>query len=213
MSKKLDKTITNSPGIYCIENIINNKKYIGKSTQIRKRILVHISKLRDNKSQCIYLQNAWNKYKENNFNFYVLEYCDKTELNNKEEYWIKKLETFYSKSNGYNLTKGGEGIPGYIHTSETKNKISKSKTNPSSITRVRNSDAARGIKRKTKSTSCYVGVSFDSRTGKWKSQYEYMQNRYWLGRFDTETDAAIAYNLKAIEICGNDARINKIGEN
>lgn len=36
-------------GIYCFRNIINNKRYIGKSNNINHRKNQHLSKLRNNK--------------------------------------------------------------------------------------------------------------------------------------------------------------------
>ena len=63
-------------GIYCIENIITNKKYIGQSIDVNERWRKHISELNHNYHHNDYLQKAWNKYGEDSFKFYVLEYCD-----------------------------------------------------------------------------------------------------------------------------------------
>ena len=51
------------------------------------------------------------KYGINNFSFEILEQCDISELNQKEQEWIAKLRTYinYPDSNGYNLTTGGDG--------------------------------------------------------------------------------------------------------
>ena len=43
-----DRTIYNGSGIYCIKNKINNKMYIGQSTQIERRLREHKSLLRNN---------------------------------------------------------------------------------------------------------------------------------------------------------------------
>ena len=94
-------------GIYCIENMINHKKYIGQSTDISKRWVYHKNSLNGNYHINTYLQNAWNKYGANNFKFYILEECeeDKNILNEKEQYWIDNFDSF---NNGYNLTLGGD---------------------------------------------------------------------------------------------------------
>lgn len=94
-------------GIYCIYNKSNNKVYIGKSINIYKRIVGHISllKRKDKKSENEYFINSWNKYGKNNFDYKVLEYFDKIdekELNNKELFWITKYNSINSKF-GYNL--------------------------------------------------------------------------------------------------------------
>lgn len=99
-------------GIYCIENIIDGKKYIGQSKNIYNRWYQHKLELNHNKHGNIYLQNAWNKYGENNFKFYIIEKCSEDELNEKEIYYISYFDSHahLGKRNGYNLTTGGEGI-------------------------------------------------------------------------------------------------------
>ena len=49
-------------GIYCIENGINHKKYIGQSKNILYRWKKHISALNSNTHDNSYLQSSWNKY-------------------------------------------------------------------------------------------------------------------------------------------------------
>jgi group I intron endonuclease len=109
-------------GIYCFENLVNGKKYIGKSIDIEKRQIVHLSNLRRNLSNNKYLQNSWNKYGENNFKFYILKILPNNEIDEMEKYYIKKLKSKYP--NGYNMTDGGDGTVGRKMSSETRNKIS-----------------------------------------------------------------------------------------
>jgi group I intron endonuclease len=59
-------------GIYVIENIANRKVYIGRSKDIGSRISSHKHNLRNNIHINKYLQNAWNKYGENNFKNVIL---------------------------------------------------------------------------------------------------------------------------------------------
>lgn len=54
-------------GIYQIRNKINNHRYIGRSVNITRRWRSHRNSLSGNYSGCIVLQNAWNKYGEDNF--------------------------------------------------------------------------------------------------------------------------------------------------
>lgn len=44
-------------GIYCIENLNNNKKYIGKSIDCEKRLIQHASDLRRGNHDNVYLQH------------------------------------------------------------------------------------------------------------------------------------------------------------
>ena len=93
-------------GIYCIENTKNHKKYIGQSIDIYQRWYTHKSKLNMNKHHSHHLQQAWNKYGDNCFIFYIIESCDESLLNEREIYWIKYYNTYFD---GYNETFGGEG--------------------------------------------------------------------------------------------------------
>lgn len=103
----MDKNIC---GIYCIENIVNGKNYIGQSKNIKQRWRTHKSALNNNYHNNYILQKEWNEYGEDNFNFYILDECEKHELDSKEIYYIKLFKTFaYDEmSNGYNLSTGGE---------------------------------------------------------------------------------------------------------
>ena len=66
-------------GIYCIVNIVNNKKYVGQSTDVEGRIAHHKSALRHNKHANDHLQKSWNKYGEDNFRFEILCFCNEEE--------------------------------------------------------------------------------------------------------------------------------------
>lgn len=94
-------------GIYCIENAINHKKYIGMSRNIKRRWSEHRHELRNHIHVNPYLQCAWDKYLEENFKFYIIELCDETLLSERECYYIQLYKTL-SHENGYNLTTGGE---------------------------------------------------------------------------------------------------------
>lgn len=94
-------------GIYCIENLTTHKKYIGQSNNISYRIKQHLYELRNDKHYNSYLQKAWNKYGEEDFNIYVVEYCDVEILDEKERFYIAQYNTTDNQY-GYNMTYGGQ---------------------------------------------------------------------------------------------------------
>lgn len=93
---------TKVSGIYAITNQVNGKVYIGKSISIGRRWKEHKYELRYNKHCNEYLQNAWNKYGEENFSFEIVEECDEHVLPLKEVEWINTFGTF-NRDIGYNL--------------------------------------------------------------------------------------------------------------
>jgi len=111
------------PGIYSIQNRINNKLYIGSSADIGKRFMRHTSCLRGDYHPNTHLQSAWKKYGEQNFIFNVIEITPKSNLIKQEQYWIDKYHVLNDKL-GYNIcpfaNKSGM-------SKETKNKISRTK--------------------------------------------------------------------------------------
>lgn len=83
-------------GIYCIINIESGKRYIGSSLNIYQRLLSHRSNLRGNKHENRKLQSAWNRHKEELFDYYILEFCDKENLINREQFYIDTLNPEYN---------------------------------------------------------------------------------------------------------------------
>ena len=64
--------------------------------------------------------------------------------------------------------------------------------------------------RKSPTSSMYSGVSYD-RTGcikKWTASIRYQNKAHNIGYFKTEEEAALAYDKKAVEIYGENAKLN-----
>jgi hypothetical protein len=71
------------------------------------------------------------------------------------------------------------------------------------------SKSIQGKTRKTSKKYNYIGIRYKSGSKyPWSSTIAFNNNRYYLGSFTTEKQAAIAYDIKAIEIYGDDADRN-----
>ena len=108
-----------------IKNLKNDKKYIGQAADIYWRWGHHKSDLKGNRHHNKHLQNSWNLYGEDNFEFSIIEECPICILDEREIFWINKLRTYVGFDNcqGYNEDLGGKGIRGYKHTEEEINKM------------------------------------------------------------------------------------------
>ena len=94
--------------IYCITNLINEKKYVGKTTySITKRFQEHCRDFKKERCERRPLYDAMNKYGIENFVVKELIECPNDELDSYEKMYIEKLQTY--GHNGYNATKGGDG--------------------------------------------------------------------------------------------------------
>lgn len=132
-------------GIYGIKNLINNKIYVGQTGEsFQRRYWHHRWKLQNNQHDNQYLQNAWNKYGEDNFCYMILETVDDLELLNSLE--MKYISIYKKQQLAYNMSDGGDGkrgcpmsdkakrivgeknrqnMLGKKHSEETKEKMSK----------------------------------------------------------------------------------------
>lgn len=88
-------------GIYTITNTLDGKMYVGYTKNWAKRKTHHKWQLRENKHGNPYLQKAWNKHGEENFEFELIEECQEFLLHALEHYWATILDTHNPKY-GYN---------------------------------------------------------------------------------------------------------------
>jgi len=254
-------------GIYCIKNTETNLMYIGQSINIEARFRKHKNKLRDNIHENDYLQRSWNKYKNDCFTFYIIEKCQRKNLNLLEKKYIEELNTLFP--NGYNLKTGGnirieypEEVRKKIgdknrgktvskearkkisenngrwnlgkHLSEeTKKKISDANKgrspwnlgiSPSNSTREKMRMAKLGKKRSPESIQKTAISNQGARTGKlgyhgvykikektkkrFRAEISYQNKKYRLGNYLTPEEAAKAYDKKALELYGENAKLN-----
>lgn len=98
-------------GIYIIKNKINSKIYVGQTTNYYRRIIQHKSRYkRKEYREYSRIYKAIQKYGIENFDFKFIEHCHKSQLNEREIYWIKFYDSY---NNGYNATKGGNNPIAY----------------------------------------------------------------------------------------------------
>jgi len=135
----MEETI-NTGVIYLITNTVNNKKYVGKANSFVKhtrnpnykhgttgRFKRHLSNANNGNNEIPLLYNDMRAFGFENFTVETLEVCLKENLKEREEHYIRTLETF--KDNvGYNIFIG-DNKPEYInHKKEfEKNKIESNK--------------------------------------------------------------------------------------
>jgi group I intron endonuclease len=113
-------------GIYQILNTLNNKRYIGSTVCFENRFADHQRSLEKNEHGNRYLQNAWNKYGKEAFEFNVLLYCD---VENLLFYEQRAIDTW----GNYNICKYASSTLGTKRTPEVRKKMSegqKGKTIP-----------------------------------------------------------------------------------
>lgn len=99
--------------IYKTINLLNNKFYVGKDCNNNPYYL----------GSGLYLLKAIKKYGRRNFKKEILEFCDLDNINQREIYWIEKLQA-RKRGVGYNIAKGGHGKFGVRCSAETKRKLS-----------------------------------------------------------------------------------------
>lgn len=96
--------------IYRILCVPTGESYIGQTIDINRRKNKHFSTLRGNKHENSKLQNAWNKYGEENFSFefWTFDNITPERLNDLECEYIEK---YNSLEKGFNLVPGGGFLP------------------------------------------------------------------------------------------------------
>ena len=91
--------------IYIIENLINGKYYIGSTYQLKRRQRLHFKELLERRHHSRKLQNAYNKYGKENFQFIILEKITGTndDLRDKEQWYLDNC------FGDYNISKSSRG--------------------------------------------------------------------------------------------------------
>jgi len=105
---------SNKSGIYRWVNQVNGRSYIGSAIDLGKRLNEHYSGNRSN----TLLQQAIKKYSLASFSIEILEFCDKTVLIEREQFFF----SLFDKK--YNLSPTAGSPLGIIRSAETRQKLS-----------------------------------------------------------------------------------------
>lgn len=114
-------------GIYGIVNKINSRIYVGKTMKsFGDRWDCHKAMLRGGYHENRHLQNSWNKYGEDNFDFIIIHDCKNGETTKEvDELEIAEIAKYKNLGLAYNCHDGGSGglFLGKHLSEETKRKI------------------------------------------------------------------------------------------
>ena len=106
-----------------VSHILNHKRYRPYGHEGRFRC--HISEaFSTKKNQSHYLNNAIRKYGVEDFVVELIEYCEISNADERETYYIKELNSLFP--NGYNLKNGGSV---FTHSDESKKRVSNGVSN------------------------------------------------------------------------------------
>jgi len=116
-------------GIYLIRNKATKKNYIGSSNNIKKRWRVHRSLLKNNKHHSKPLQNSYNKYGKNAFEFIILKEVEPSDLLIEEQKFFSAYDSLAPR--GYNVSEvAGSPFANKRHTEEARRNQSEKNAGP-----------------------------------------------------------------------------------
>ena len=97
------------------KNLVNGKSYIGSSVDLSRRFRYYYNAnyLKLSSAKTMLINKALLKYGYDNFSLEILEYCDKSVLLEREQYFLDKLQP------KYNLLNLAGSLKGYKHSEET----------------------------------------------------------------------------------------------
>lgn len=105
--------------IYALRHIPTNRSYVGHTTMLpRDRLYGHLFELVRNNHLSVFMQNVWNKYGNNEFEFELLEFCSIEERLVREQFWIDALRAIF------NIAKVAGSTLGTKRTPEIRKKFS-----------------------------------------------------------------------------------------
>lgn len=126
ISKEREPKRSRQSGIYQIICKPTGKVYVGSAVWLAKRKRHHREALLAGRHHSQYLQKAWNKYGPDAFEFLVLEYCEKENLTEREQFYIDLFKSA-DPLNGFNLQPKAHSNLGMTMSPEAREKLSAGK--------------------------------------------------------------------------------------
>nr|YP_010303541.1 GIY endonuclease [Purpureocillium takamizusanense]UNI92570.1 GIY endonuclease [Purpureocillium takamizusanense] len=118
--REIYKNLNNKCGIYLWTNIISDKKYIGSSVNLSRRLKDYFNKsylqLELKKNNSI-IYKALLKYNYINFKLDILEFCNAESILEREQFYLNNLEL------KYNTLKVAGSLLGFKHSELSKERI------------------------------------------------------------------------------------------
>jgi len=206
-------------GIYAITNTINNKAYIGSTVNVERRWAKHIFGLNKNIHPNKKLQNSWNKYGADLFNFIVIEELeDKNNLVEREQYYMDN-----SKVELLNIRIIAKSNLGLKHSSKTKDSMRQAR-----LTYFKNNPDAKiaiGKVMKEKPNKPWLGKTGPNKNKKMsdlqksklsyakvtKGILQYDKKNNFIKKWNTMTDLQIAgfHNSCILRVCKGERKTRK----
>ena len=157
-------------GVYCIHCLVTNKKYVGSSIDIERRVNKHFHRGRS-KGRSNLLYRDIDAYGRDMFVCGVIEECDDN-IKERERYWIEYYNTI---AEGYNIRRSYFSEEEYKEVSRRNSRNRRAKETPEQ----RQKRLERGIEnqknRLRKETP-------EERQLRLEKQREYDRKRYWKNR-------------------------------
>jgi len=109
------------PGVYIICHLPSGRKYVGQAANMYSRWTVHRHHLKKGTHHCTYLQRAWNKYPEQEFEFRAIQFGTVDNLDELETKWYNRF-----RGSLFNIKPPGKCGRGYTMSLESRLKLSRS---------------------------------------------------------------------------------------
>nr|YP_009722256.1 hypothetical protein [Morchella importuna]QGN66658.1 hypothetical protein [Morchella importuna] len=120
MKKLIIKENENKSGIYRWTNKYTGDTYIGQSINLSARFIHYFNTSYLTSKKQLIISRALIKYGYSGFSLEILEFCEKSDLLEREQYYLDLLKP------EYNILKIAGSSLGFKHSEDTKAKISKS---------------------------------------------------------------------------------------
>ncbi len=122
-TQKLEILLENrgKSGIYMWTNLENGKFYLGSAKNLETRLKAYYNVNHLARETNRYINRALLKWGYSSFSLTILEYCSVNDLIKREQYYLDQLNP------QYNICRTAGSTLGKLHSSEAKDKISKTK--------------------------------------------------------------------------------------